>query len=552
MIILDVNKLAKNFGYEQLFEDVSFSLNEGESLAIVGPNGCGKSTILKIIAGIETTDKGSVSIKKGAKVGYLDQLGSNVDDTRTVYEVIADAFSELNQMNKQIQEYEKKMNEDYNDEILQKYCNLIEKYSLMGGYDIETNINTVINGLNLDKEILSQPYNSLSGGEKTIVQLAKILLTKPELLLLDEPTNHLDLKRIEWLEDYIKSFKGASVIVSHDRYFLDKMANQILAIDDYGIGRVYNTNYSGYLEQREVEYQKNLAQYEDEQEAIKQLEAKAKQFMALGMGRNSSALTKQGKTLWERAQRMRERAIRKPKAQRKVSMQFLEENKSSKKIIIANDVTVRAPDGRKILDDVNLEVSAGDRVALLGENGAGKTTFVKTIMGTQTLPVEGDVFVGPSVKIGYIPQIIEFENGNQTLLEYFQKAVNLPEQRCRSILSRFRFNADDVTKRVKNLSGGEKMKVKMAELLQQEVNTLIFDEPTNHIDIPTKEVLEEALDDFDGTLIFISHDRFFINKFANKIILFEDGKAKEYWGNYDEYKESIGGKDGKDGKGRKK
>jgi len=539
MLILDVNKLAKNFGYGQLFEDVSFTLNEGESLAIVGPNGCGKSTILKIIAGLETTDKGTVSLKKDAKVAYLDQLGSNIEDDRTVYEILKDAFVEINTVEKQLKAYERKINEEYNEVVLEKYCALLEKFTLMGGYEVDVKINTVINGLNLDISMLQQSYSTLSGGEKTLVQLAKALLIEPDLLLLDEPTNHLDLKRIEWLEGYIKTFKGASIIVSHDRYFLDKMANQILAVDDYGIGRVYATNYSGYLVQREIEFEKQMAQYGDEQEAIKQLEAKAKQFMSLGMGRNSSALTKQGKTLWERAQRMRERAIKKPVEQRKLNVSFLEENKSSKKIIIANDLSVSTPEGKTILNGVNLEICAGERVAFLGENGAGKSTFVKTIMGEQTLPATGDVFVGPSVKIGYIPQIIEFEKGDQSLLEYFSRTVGLPEQRCRSILARFRFDAEDVTKRVKNLSGGEKMKVKMAELLQQEVNTLIFDEPTNHIDIPTKEVLEEALEDFSGTLIFISHDRFFINKFANKIIIFDGGKANEYWGNYDEYKSSI-------------
>lgn len=508
-------------------------------MAIVGPNGCGKSTILKIIAGLEMADKGTVNLKKGTKVAYLDQLGSTIDDNRTVYEVLKDAFIEINAVEKQLKEYEQKVNTEYNEKVLEKYCALLEKYSLMGGYEIDVKINTVINGLEIDKNILKQSYSTLSGGEKTLVQLAKALLTEPDLLLLDEPTNHLDLKRIEWLEGYIKTFKGASIIVSHDRYFLDKMANQILAVDDYGIGRIYLTNYSGYLVQREIEFEKQMTQYGDEQEAIKQLETKAKQFMSLGMGRNSSALTKQGKTLWERAQRMRERAIRKPVVQKRLNVTFLEKNKSSKKIISVDNLSVLTPQGRTILDDVNLEIRAGERVAFLGENGTGKSTFVKTIMGEQTLPSSGEVFVGPSVKIGYIPQMIEFENGDQTLLEYFSRAVGLPEQRCRSILARFRFNVEDVTKRVKNLSGGEKMKVKMAELLQQEVNTLIFDEPTNHIDIPTKEVLEEALEEFSGTLIFISHDRFFINKFANRIIIFEDGKINEYWGNYDEYKSTL-------------
>ncbi len=540
MLILDVNKIAKNFGYGSLFEDVSFTLNEGESLAIVGPNGCGKSTILKIIAGLESSDKGQVNMKKGTKVAYLDQLSSNIKYDGTVYEILKGVFVEINDTEKQLKEYERRINEGNDDPILlEKYCALIEKFNLIGGYDVEFKINTIINELELKPDILKQSYVTLSGGEKTLIQLARVLLTKPDLLLLDEPTNHLDLKRIEWLESYIKSFKGASVIVSHDRYFLDKMANQILTVDDYGIGHVYATNYSGYLFQREIEFEKKMVQYGDEQEAIKQLETKAKEFMSLGMGRNSSALTKQGKTLWERAQRMREQAIKKPVEQKKLNMSFQEQNKTSKKIIITDGLTVKTNEGKPILEDISLEICASERVALLGENGTGKSTFVKTIMGEQLLPVTGNIYVGPSVKIGYIPQMIEFKDGNKTLLEYFNKTVGLPEQRCRSILSRFRFNAEDVSKRVKNLSGGEKMKVKMAELLQQEVNTLIFDEPTNHIDIPTKEVLEEALEDFNGTLIFISHDRFFINKFADKIFVFEDGKTKEYLGNYDDYKASL-------------
>ena len=540
MLILDVNKIAKNFGYGSLFEEVSFTLNDGESLAIVGLNGCGKSTILKIIAGLGNSDKGQVNIKKGAKIAYLDQMSSNIEDNRTVYEILKEVFVEINTTEKQLKEYEKRINKESNNQtLLEKYCALIEKFNLMGGYDIEFKINTIINGLEINPAILTQSYTSLSGGEKTLIQLAKVLLIKPDLLLLDEPTNHLDLKRVEWLESYIKSFKGASIIVSHDRYFLDKIANQILAIDDAGIGHVYSTNYSGYLIQREIEFEKRMAQYGDEQEAIKQLETKAKGFMSLGMARNSSSLTKQGKTLWERAQRMRKLAIKKPMEQKKLNMSFQEQNKTSKKIIITDKLTVKTNDGKTILENISIEIGAGERIAILGENGAGKSTFVKTIMGEQSLKVCGEVYVGSSVKIGYIPQIIEFKDGNQTLLDYFIKTVNLSEQRCRSILSRFKFFADDVSKRVKNLSGGEKMKVKMAELLQQEVNTLIFDEPTNHIDIPTKEVLEDALEEFNGTLIFISHDRFFINKFANKIFVFEKGKTKVYLGNYDDYKASI-------------
>lgn len=539
MTILDVTKIAKNFGYGQLFKDVSFSLNEGESISIVGPNGCGKSTILKMIAGLETIDSGNVGIKRNAKVAYLDQTSSSVKDDRLVYDILKDAFGELNAMEKQLAEMQKilelNIDETRYNTVLEKYCNLMEKFSMAGGYDMDININAVIYGLNLDKNILSQRYNDLSGGEKTLVQLAKALIIKPDLILLDEPTNHLDIDRIEWLEEYIESFKGASVIVSHDRYFLDRMSNKILAIDD-GIGKVYSTNYSGYLVERERDVEKQLAEYKEQQLVMARLKEQKDRFAQLGMGRNSSTLTKQASVLGERLARMQENAIKKPKEKKTLNVGFEEERKSSKKIIITEGLTVTTPSGRNILDGIDLDICDGERIAFLGANGTGKSTFVKTIMGVQDLPIEGEWQVGPGVRIGYLPQIIEFPNGEQQLLEYFGRAVNVNEQRARQILAGFQFYSGDVTKRVKNLSGGERMRVKLAELLQEQINTLIFDEPTNHIDIPTKEVLEESLENFGGTLIFISHDRYFINKFADKVIEFDDGKITTYLGNYDDYK----------------
>lgn len=493
MIILDVNKLGKNFGYGKLFEDISFSLNEGESISIVGPNGCGKSTLLKMIAGIERKDTGTVSIKKEAKVAYLDQTGSRVDYDRPVYEVLKDAFGDIKKIGDELKRLQEMMEFDFfigekYDKILERYCDLTEKFSMVGGYDMEMNINTVVEGLKIDKALLDQSYNDLSGGEKTLVQLGKALLIKPDLLLLDEPTNHLDIERIEWLENYIKSFKGASIIVSHDRYFLDRMSNKILDLDD-GVGKVYSTNYSGFLDEKQRDFEKQMA-------------------------------------------------VARPKEQKKINVGFSEDRKSSKKVIGTENLIVETPDGRKILDGISVDIRAGERVALIGSNGSGKSTFVKTIMSEQELPVQGEVTVGPSVKIGYLPQIITFPNGEQQLLEYFKNTVGANEQKARQILAGFQFYKEDVTKRVKTLSGGERMRVKLAELLQEKINTLIFDEPTNHIDIPTKEVLENAIEDFNGTLIFVSHDRYFINKFADEIIEFQDGKAKSYLGNYDDYKVS--------------
>ena len=540
MIILDVNKISKNFGYGQLFEDVSFSLNEGESISIVGTNGCGKSTLLKIIAGLEKADKGIVNIKKDARVSYLDQTGSSVNDEREVYQILRSTFKTINEMenrlNKMQQQLLLSMPQNKYDELMEKYCNLLEQFSLMGGYDVEVNINTVVEGLKIDKSILHQSYNNLSGGEKTLVQLAKALLNKPDLFLLDEPTNHLDIDRIEWLEGYIKSFKGATVIVSHDRYFLDKMSNKILAINN-GCAKVYATNYSGYLQEVEHEFEKQMADYKNQQLIIKRLEERIKYFSERGMATNSSTLCDRAHSLQTQLDRIKKNAVQRPKETKKIDVGFKEDKKSSKTIVSTKNLTVVVPNGKTILKNVNVNICAKEKVALIGANGSGKSTFIKTVMGKQDLQVLGEVFVGPSVKVGYLPQIIEFKNGKQSLLEYFKEELALNEQQARRILAKFQFYKEDVNKKVENLSGGEKIRVKLAELLQQKINTLIFDEPTNHIDIPTKEVLEDAIESFDGTLIFVSHDRFFINKFADKVIEFCGGETTEYVGNYDYYKE---------------
>ena len=538
MIILDVNKISMNYGYGQLFEDVSFSLNEGETILIVGPNGCGKSTLLKIIAGIEKADSGQVSIKKDAKVAYLDQIGSSSVDDRIVYDILKDTYKDLNEMEKRIKILQEKLNlgiegEEYN-KILNKYCNLLDRFSALGGYDMDININTVVDGLNINKKVLNQKYNLLSGGEKTLVQLAKVLIIKPDLVLLDEPTNHLDISRIEWLESYIKSFKGAAVIVSHDRYFLDKMSNRILDLDN-GVGKIYDTNYTGYLEEKQKDFEKQMANYKDQQAIIKRLEEQRKYFAQRGMATNSSTLCDRAHVLQAKIERLKKVAIARPQVKRKINMDFNEIRKSSKKVISVDKLSVITPENRIILNKINLDIYSHEKVAFIGKNGSGKTTFIKTILGEQNLEVNGSVYIGPSVKIGYLPQVIKFENEEEQLLDYFKSTIEVNEQRAREILAKFEFYKEDVNKKIKNLSGGERMKVKLAELLQQKINTLIFDEPTNHIDIPTKEVLEEALEEFDGTLIFISHDRYFINKFADKVVEFENGKVNTYLGNYDNY-----------------
>lgn len=535
MQILNVDNLTIDFGFNKLFNNVSFSLNEGESISIVGPNGCGKSTLLKIIAGIIKPDKGQVSIKKGAKLAYLDQTGASIDDNRCVYEILKESFCELNELEKSIKKLEDKMNKNTdNQKIINKYCSLIDRYSNLGGYEIDANINTVIAGLKLDSTILDRSFNELSGGEKTLVQLAKTLIIKPDLLLLDEPTNHLDIERIEWLENYIENFKGAIVIVSHDRYFLDKMCDKILDLES-SCGKIYSTNYTGFLEEKERLFEKQMTNYKEEQLLIKRLETEMKWFAERGMATNSSTLTARARALETRINKIKSNAIIRPVKRNKANINFLKDNKTSNRIISLRNFSVNLSNGKDLIQNITLDVFAGEHIALIGENGCGKSTLVKSIIGINNLNYTGIINIGPSVKIGYISQIISFKDDKQSLLDYFRLSTGLPEQMARQILVGFQFYNDDIKKRVGSLSGGERMKVKLAELLQNKVNTLILDEPTNHIDIDTKEAFENALKNFSGTLLFVSHDRYFINKFADKIFEFNNGNINIYYGNYDDY-----------------
>lgn len=535
MQILNVDNLTIDFGFNKLFNNVSFSLNEGESISIVGPNGCGKSTLLKIIAGIIKPDKGQVSIKKGAKLAYLDQTGASIDDNRCVYEILKESFCELNELEKSIKKLEDKMNKNTdNQKIINKYCSLIDRYSNLGGYEIDANINTVIAGLKLDSTILDRSFNELSGGEKTLVQLAKTLIIKPDLLLLDEPTNHLDIERIEWLENYIENFKGAIVIVSHDRYFLDKMCDKILDLES-SCGKIYSTNYTGFLEEKERLFEKQMTNYKEEQLLIKRLETEMKWFAERGMATNSSTLTARARALETRINRIKSNAIIRPVKRNKANINFLKDNKTSNRIISLRNFSVNLSNEKDLIQNITLDVFAGEHIALIGENGCGKSTLVKSIIGINNLNYTGIINIGPSVKIGYISQIISFKDDKQSLLDYFRLSTGLPEQMARQILVGFQFYNDDIKKRVGSLSGGERMKVKLAELLQNKVNTLILDEPTNHIDIDTKEAFENALKNFSGTLLFVSHDRYFINKFADKIFEFNNGNINIYYGNYDDY-----------------
>lgn len=539
MLILDINKVCKDFGYGPIFEDLSFTLNEGEKICIIGPNGGGKSTLLKIIAQIEKCDSGTVSIKKDARVAYLDQTSPDQKDSRTVEDILRDNFAELLKIEKEINRVYEKMAtapspEDYN-RMANQASRLQQRFQDGGGYEIDTEINMVCSGLLIGEEMRRQHYDSLSGGEKTLVHLAKGLLRKPDLFLLDEPTNHLDIKRIEWLENYIRTFKGSVVIVSHDRRFLDNVSGRLLEIDN-GEGTVYNTNYSGYLTEKERRYNQLMENWVEQQAYFKRLEDRATRMAQAGMATNSKVMTRKAGVMFARIEREKEKmALKKPYKASRLSMNFDEQGRGGKRAIEVSHLRISTGNGRTIVDDAGFYVGVGERVFMIGNNGSGKTSILKTVLGEQDLPYDGEVMISPSVQIGYLPQIINFRDDRQRVLDYFRHEVGIGEEKARSVLFRFHFDKENVMKSIGSLSGGERIRLRLAVLLQQSMNTLIFDEPTNHIDIPTREALEEALENFNGTMLIVSHDRFFIDKFAGKIVEITEGKAITYIGNYENY-----------------
>ncbi len=538
MIILNVNKVAKNYGFGEVLKEVSFTLNEGEKVAIVGDNGSGKSTLLKIITGIESCNKGNVIVKKDAIVQYLEQ-GDKTDNLKGVcIDILNSAFNMLHLMEQELLEYEKHMAEETDAEklnvLIRRYSYLQEKFMLQGGYDIENQINYVVNGLKINRDLLNRDFQTLSGGERTLINFAKILLSKPDLLLLDEPTNHLDIKRIEWLEQYIKDYKGTIVIVSHDRYFLDRVINKIIQIED-GKAKVYFGNYTKYLEEVEKEETKEFEIYKVQQKKIEEMEKAIKRLKEWGKMSDNPMFFRRAKAIQSNLDRFKEDAIEKPKENKTLKINFDNSGRASQDVLMLKNFSLKI-ENKELLNNANCIIQNAERVALLGENGCGKSSLLKHILfGGYT--INGICKLGNNQQIGYLSQIIDFYDENQTVLWTFMNELGIDEQQARSTLYNFQFYKKDWSKVVKSLSGGEKLRLKLAIILQTKINLLILDEPTNHIDITTREVLEESLKQFKGTIIFISHDRYFINKIANKIIAFENKQLKTYNGDYEYYLE---------------
>lgn len=535
MILLQLNDLTKSFDGEDIFNNVDFEVKTGERIGIVGRNGAGKSTLMKIIAGVEDYDSGHISKSKNLKLGYLtQQMTLNTD--QTVFEEMSKPFEAMKNLEQEMKletDWLAQHADEYDTETykshIDRYETLSNQFEQQDGYQYESKIKTVLHGLNFSEADFDRPINDFSGGQKTRLSLAQMLLSEPDLLLLDEPTNHLDMETTQWLESYLNYFKGAIVIISHDRYFLDKIVTQIY---DVALGDVqhYVGNYAQFIDQRDKYYEKRMQEYENQQAEIKRLET----FVDKNIARASTTgMAKSRRKMLEKIER-----INKPMIDAKsANIQFeFDRNTGNDVFHIKNlEIGYASP----ITKGITFEVTKGDHIAIIGPNGIGKSTLIKTIANIQN-PLNGTITTGANLKIGYYDQKQAEFKSNKTILDYlWDQYPTMNEKDIRAVLGRFLFVQEDVKKIINDLSGGEKARLQLALLMLERNNVLILDEPTNHLDIDSKEMLEQALANFKGTILFVSHDRYFINELANKVYDLDSDGGTMYLGNYQYYIEKT-------------
>ncbi|PTE35761.1 ABC transporter ATP-binding protein [Staphylococcus gallinarum] len=534
MNILNASNISKSYVEETLFDNIKVTLNSGETIGLVGRNGEGKTTLLKLLAGLEPLSQGFISWKKNVKIGYLNQIPDYKKST-SVYQCLKSVFQELNTISKQLETLENKMTENMKDisTLMSRYGELQTYYEENGGYEIDAKIRKVAHGLNI-AHLLETSWGDLSGGERTKVGLAQMLIKPTDLLLLDEPTNHLDFKSIEWLANYIENYEGATVIVSHDRYFLDETVNQIMEIDQKKL-HTYNGNYSFFVEEREKRLLVEFEAYKTQQKKIKKMKESIKQLRIW-----ASQAKPPNASMYRRAKSMekalnRIKRLEKPALDSKKMNMELEEGKRVSNRVIEMENVAKGYD-YSLFENVNMLIRRGEHVAIIGDNGTGKSTLLKMILGITSVD-EGSIKTANNLKIGYLSQH-EFESdNNDTLLNTIREKVNVSEGQARHILANFMFYGKDVFKKVNDLSGGEKIRLRWAQIVNTDYNLLILDEPTNHLDIDAKETIEDALLDYEGSIIAVSHDRYFLNKLFNTTYFLKDKTLEKFEGNYDYIKE---------------
>ena len=526
MIEISLNKINKGYGFNNVLNNLSFDVKTNERVALIGSNGCGKTTTLKIIMGIESYDSGNISIRKESKIGYLTQMPPKEDDNVSAKSVYLRGVQELIDLENKISDFVENMSSNEKDiKLLDK---LQEEFRISGGYSLKEKIEKIRNGFKITNELLDREYNKLSGGEKTLINLASIILSNPDILLLDEPTNHLDIDTLEWFEEYLSSYNGTVVIISHDRYFLDRTVNKIIEIEN-GNANIYHGNYSYYLKESEKRLMVEFQNYKNQQKEIKALKEAIERYKVWGAKSDNPMFFRRAKAIETRLEKME--VIEKPKTKSELRINLNVEDRTSNRVMVISNLDLKIED-KELLRNSHMEVYYKERVCLMGKNGAGKTTLIKNILNN----THDNIKLGTNIKIGYIPQEIRFDNEELTIYEHMRKIFVGSESELRSKLNQFYFTADNIDKKVKNLSGGEKVRLKLLELILKNANFLILDEPTNHIDIDTREILEESLLAYDGTILFISHDRYFINKIATKIVMIENKEMITYNGNYDSIK----------------
>ncbi len=534
MIVLSVQNLQKAFGGNQVLKDVSFVLQDKQRMGLVGVNGCGKSTLLKILAGLMDADDGSFSLGKDLSLGYMEQQFS-VSGNKTVYEVLKDVFLPVFAMEEKLRQMEVDMASTQNETELKRLGDSYERLNFLfekaDGYAWQSSIAGVLAGLGFEKHQWDQPAHLLSGGELTRLCLARLLLQKPDLLLLDEPTNHLDLEALAWLEKYLSEYKGAVIVVSHDRYFMDKICTHITELL-LGVAETYTGNYSAYMPQRAERFEIRMRAWEQQQRLIAREEAIIARYKSFNREKSIKAAESREKRL-EKIER-----LERPEDEHQVRFRFEARRRTGDDVMAVRDFE-KAFDGRTLFSNVHFDLRAGDRVALLGPNGIGKSTLLRCIMG-ELEPDKGYIRWGANVDCGYYDQKQASLHADKTVLdEVWDAFPRLDQSQVRGALGLFLFTGEDVFMPIHTLSGGEKGRVALTKLMLQKDNLLLLDEPTNHLDMDSREVLEDALENFEGTILSVSHDRYFINRFANRVLVLSETGVKEYKGNFDDYQARL-------------
>jgi len=526
MIECNVYGISKEYGVNKIFENISFSLKKGDRIGLVGQNGCGKTTLMKILMDIEDYTSGSISIRKDAKLGYLEQVPNESPGVKT-YDVLMHAFRRAIEIKNCFTELEHQLNHLTGpalESVMKEYGRYMEEYEALDGYQLETKVHRICQGLNISENMKNMDFNALSGGEKTRVLLGKLLLESPDILLLDEPSNHLDISTIEWLEGFLKEYTGTLLIISHDRYFLDRVVNKVFELTASEMV-CYDGNYTAYVEEKEKRFFEELKKYENQQKLLDRIKEQIHRYRVWGAMRDSEVMYKRAKELEKRLEKIE--VLDKPVLdQKKIKIDSSVENRSGKRVLLVEGLE-KSYDNKTLFKGESFSIFYQDSLCLMGPNGSGKSTLLKMIMG-EIDPDNGTIQLGSGVKIGYLPQHIHFTDEEKTLVEYFAYEHGINQEIARKALSKMLFTQDNVYKKIRNLSGGEKSKLKLCSLLYEKVNFLILDEPTNHLDISSREELEEALLSFEGTLLFVSHDRYFVEKIAGKIMVIEDGRLSLY------------------------